>query len=356
MQTVLSNAVILEGEDLEPVKGFLVIKDGKINRISSGMPPSRGIDMKNAILLPPLVNAHTHVGDAAGAELYLGRKHEEVVGPAGLKFKIFKKIPENVRRNAVARAISDMKKLGTIAHVDFREEGVPGVKLLKQCTDASICSIVLGRGKTEREIKEVLEVADGIGLPSIRSLPPKNLRKLSDFVREEGKLLAAHVAETKEEEEKAFAEIGIGEAKLAADARLSFVVHATHSSEGDLRLLKRRKIPVVFCCRSNLLLHAGVPPLAAAMEIDQDFFLGTDNVMVCRPSMWEELHFAMACARLKDPKIGAEEARKILISATTKPARYFGLTTRGIEEGAEATFLVLSRGNNLHGLSKLHAG
>ncbi|MEM3402005.1 MAG: amidohydrolase family protein [Candidatus Hadarchaeales archaeon] len=350
MQTVLLNAVILEGKDLEPIKGFLVIKDGEIARISSGAPSKGGIDMKNAILIPPFVNSHTHIGDAAGAELYLGRGHEEVVGPGGVKFRIFEKISKNLRKDAMAKAIADMKKLGTIAHVDFREEGIEGIKLLKQCADATTRSIILGRGETDREIEGVLQVADGVGLPSVKGMPPEKLKELSNLVKGKGKLLAAHVAEEPPKK------TGVNEVKIAADAGMSFVVHATHCTQEDLEILKRKKIPVVFCCRSNLLLHTGVPPIAKAIEMELDFFLGTDNVMVCRPSMLEELHFAIACARLKDSKIGAEEARKILISATIKPAEYFGLSGGVIEEGAEATFLVLARGSNLLNLKDIHAG
>lgn len=356
MQTVLFNAVILCGEELEPTKGYLVIKEGRISKISSGMPSVRGVDLKNAIVMPPFVNAHTHVGDAAGKDLYLGRPHKEAVGPEGIKFQIFEKFSKSKRREAIAQAISELKRMGTIAHVDFREEGVLGVELLRECMDKHLRSVILGRGKTMAELKEVLRVADGIGLPSVRVLSQKSLKRFSSIVSGKGKHLAAHVAETAEDERATLSETGKSEVRLAVDAGLSFVVHATHCSSDDLELLKKSGIPVVFCCRSNLLLSAGVPPIAAAIHVGLKFFLGTDNVMVNRPSMFEELHFALACARLRDSKIGAEEAKKILISATTEPARFLSLSCSRLEEGAPATFLVLSRGNNLRHLSDLHSG
>ncbi|TEU15032.1 MAG: hypothetical protein E3I12_00880, partial [Hadesarchaea archaeon] len=114
--------------------------------------------------------------------------------------------------------------------------------------------------------------------------------------------------------------------------------------------------PVVFCPRANSLLGVGVPPIHLALATNVRFCLGTDNAMVCQPNMFEELSFAWACLRRADPAAGGEEARKLLKSATLEPLKLFNLPWGPIEAGGSATFMVLTRGNNLMNLTNVHAG
>jgi cytosine/adenosine deaminase-related metal-dependent hydrolase len=356
MRQVFSNAVILEGEDLEITRGYLVVKDREIREISEGSPAGRAIDLKGGIIMPPFINSHTHVGDSVGKELYLGRSQPDVVGPGGIKFRAIEASTPQRIVSSIRATLKDMLRTGTIAHYDFREGGLAGIDLLRKASQPPLRSFVLGRGSNFEEFCEVLMKADGIGVSSIDVLDFKELREISQRARKARKLFTLHAAETLEAQKRSLRTTGKGEIKRALELKPSFIIHATHSSREDLKLLMKRRIPVVFCPRSNHLLSVGSPPIDVAMELGIEFWLGTDNVMISQPNMFEELRFAWACLRLKNKRAGRGEARRLLIAATVAPLRHFNSRGGVLSPGREATFLILSKKNNLTDVVNIHAG
>lgn len=352
---VLSNAIILEGDDLSPVDGYLVVRDGKIEKISEGSPSGLSKDLKRSIIIPPFFNAHTHLGDSRWRELYIGRTQDEVVGPGGLKHKLLREADENELVAAMRESMRSMLTSGTIGFCDFREGGLAGVRLLKKAVIPHIRGFALGRGSTFDECAKVLEEADGIGAPSLDFLSWQELLKVAREARRRAKIFSVHVSETAEAERRSIEKRGEGELSVGLKLNPSFLVHGTHSSEDDLKKARRRKIPVVFCPRANKLLSTGSPPISKALEIDLEFWLGSDNVCVCEPVMFEVLRSAWECVRLENPRAGVEEARHLLMSATTLPSKFF-LKDGSIKEGGDATFVILARRENLRYVEDIFAG
>ena len=346
-QRVLSNATILEGEELEVMRGYLVIRDGIIEKISEGSPSRRGIDLKRGFILPPFVNAHTHVADSVAKELYLGRTQQEVVGPGGEKFRALASRSHSELLASVRATLQDMLSTGTLAHCDFREGGLKGVNLLREASHKVMKSIIMGRPSTLEELDVVLEKSDGIGLPSLDAFDDEGLRLIAERTRRAKKLLSTHVAELASAR---------GEIERALELRPSFIVHATHANKEDFVSVQKNNVPVVFCPRVNSLLGVGVPPIHLALAANARFCFGTDNAMVCQPNMFEELSFAWACLRSAYPAAGGEEARKLLQAATIESLKLFNLPWGTVEEGGSATFMVLTRGNNLTNLTNIYAG
>jgi len=346
-QRVLSNATIFEGEELEVTRGYLVIRDGIIIKISKGSPSGRSTDLKRGFILPPFVNAHTHVADSVAKELYLGRTQQEVVGPGGEKFRALGSHSRSELLASVRATLQDMLRTGTLAHCDFREGGVKGVELLREASHKAVKSIIMGRFSTLEELNVVLKKSDGIGLPSLNAFDEKILRSITNQTRRAKKLFSIHVAELKSARD---------EVERALELRPSFIVHATHANKEDFVSLQKNDVPVVFCPRANSLLGVGTPSIHLALSTNVRFCFGTDNAMVCQPNMFEELSFAWACLRRADPTAGGEEARKLLQAATIEPLNLFNLPWGPVEEGGSATFMVLTRGNNLTNLTNVHSG
>ncbi|MEM2907738.1 MAG: amidohydrolase family protein [Candidatus Hadarchaeales archaeon] len=313
---------------------------------------SRAMDLKRGFVLPPFVNAHTHIADAVSKELYLGKKQYEVVGPGGLKFLALDSAQKSEIIAAMRLAIKDMLRTGTMAHVDFREGGVRGVKLLRAASRYPVTSIALGRPSTIEELEDVLKVADGMGLPSVDAFEQRALERIAHRVSEANKLFAVHVAEERGVSPRAIS----NEIRFALRLRPSFLVHATWAMERDLKTIRRAGVPVVFCPRANSLFGVGVPPLHIALALNIEFCLGTDNVTACQPNMFEELAFTWACLRRANDEVGGEEARRLLKAATLAPLSIFKLPWGAIKEGNPATFLILARGNNLTNLTDVYAG
>jgi len=356
MRQVLANAVILEGKDLEATKGYLVVKDDVIEKISEGSPSGRAVDLKHGFIIPAFVNAHTHVMDSVAKELYIGRTQPEVVGPEGVKFKELNSADTRSLISAAQATLYEMHMSGTLAHCDFREGGVDGVRLLRRFSRVQLRSVILGRPSAPAEFSDLLKEADGLGLPSLDFMRAGELEKTARLTKNAKKLLALHVAETADAQKDSVKKTGKTEVRRALELRPSFVVHATHANKDDLKLLKNKRMPVVFCPRANSLLGAGVPPITQAMQTELEFCFGTDNAMVCQPDMFEELRFAWACLRRSDPSAGSEEARELIKAATLRPARLLKLPWGSIEVGKKVAFTILSRGRNLENIRDVYAG
>jgi len=355
VRQVLYNATLLEGEDLDVSHGYIVVEGSRIEKIGEGMPHTRGIDLKRGFVLPPFVNAHTHLADAIAKELYLGKSQPQVVGPRGAKFREFRRAGRELV-GTIRTIFHDMFKSGTLAHCDFREGGLAGVRTIRRASTPLVKSVILGRPSKLSELSDLLRACDGIGLPSLDAFEPQPLAEIARKVREAGKILSAHVAETEEAQRLSVKKTKTTEVKRALRLYPSLVVHSTWADDEDLRLLARARVPVVFCARANSLLGVGVPPIQRALELGVRFCLGTDNAAVCQPDMFSELSFAWACMRRADSKVGEDEARELLHAATIEPLNIFDLPWKPLEEGAPATFLVLFRGHNLVGLKNVHAG
>lgn len=344
---VISNAIVLEGEELEPTHGYLVVRDGLIEKISEGSPPGRTIDLKRGFILPPFVNAHTHVADSIAKELYLGRTQPQVVGPGGEKSRALGSRSRSELLASIRATLQDMLRTGTLAHCDFREGGVRGVELLRGASHKAIKSIIMGRPSTLGELDVILTKSDGVGLPSLDAFDDEGLWSIAERTRRARKLLSVHVAELAPAQ---------GEIERALELRPSFIVHATHANEEDFVFVQKNNVPIVFCPRANSLLGVGVSPIHLALAANARFCFGTDNAMVCQPNMFDELSFAWACLRSANPAAGGQEARKLLRAATIEPLKLFDLPWGPVEEGREATFVMLARGNNLVNLTDIHAG
>lgn len=353
---ILHNAVLLEGDELEVTSGYLIIRDGVIEEIGEGTPAGRGKDLKRAFIIPPFVNAHTHVADSVAKDIYLGKTQTKVVGPNGAKFRELRSRTESEIIDAVRTTLDDMLRTGTLAHCDFREGGLAGIELLHRSSNPSVHSIILGRPSNSEKLEEILKASDGVGLPSLEGLELIAFKRIAEKVARTKKILAVHVAETADSQRSSISATGKSEVRRALELNPSFLVHCTWATEEDFNHICRAGVPVVFCARANSLLGVGVPPINLALAKGAKFCLGTDNVIVCQPNIFEELSFAWACLRRANGGAGGEEARKLLRSVTVEARKLFSLPWGPIQEGSPATFMVLGRGQNLLNLTDLHAG
>ena len=353
---VLSNAVLLEGDELEVTSGYIVIRDGIIEEIGEGTPPKRGKDLKRAFILPPFINAHTHVADSVAKDIYLGKAQPQVVGSKGAKFRELRSRTESEIIAAVRTTLGDMLHTGTLAHCDFREGGLAGIELLHRASNPLVKSIILGRPSTANEMDEILGASNGIGLPSLEGFEPTALKRIAKKVATAKKIFAVHVAETADAQRASISATGKSEVRRALELDPSFLIHGTWATEEDFDAISRAGVPVVFCARANSLLGVGVPPIHLALATGAKFCLGTDNVTVCQPNIFEELSFAWACLRRTNSGVGGEEARELLRAVTVEPRMLFDLPWGPIQENSPATFMVLARGQNLVNLTDVYTG
>lgn len=301
---------ILRGRELEPIEGRIVIDDaGRIEAVEE-----ESIDSSD-IILPPFVNAHTHIGDSIAKEAGGGLSLEELVAPPdGLKHRLLRQASREELVGAMNRSLQYMQQGGTAACLDFREGDVEGVELLEDAAaDLELEALSFARGSVA-----AMEAGDGFGASGANDADFEAERAAT---REAGKPFGIHAGEADP-----------SDLDGALDLEPDFLVHVVHPEPDHLERIADGEVPIVLCPRSNLVTGVGLPSAAELAE-RTTLALGTDNVMLNSPSMFREMEFLAKCSELS--------AETILRMATINGAELAGLDCGPLEPGAPGKLLVL---------------
>ncbi len=297
-----------------PNGAVLVGPDGRIRDVGPDArvprPPGfEKIDVPGGVLLPGLVNVHTHL---------------ELTGFRGqVEDASFFDWIQHVRRR---KAESAPAHFADAARRGIRECWSQGVTTVADTGDTGAASAALtelgGRGIAYQEVfgphpdqceesftglvaaVERLQASAGPGVrigvsphaPYTVSAPL--FRRVADFARAEGLPIAVHLAESKEE--TAFVTAGAGPfaemwrrreipLPVSAVSSVAFLdscgvlgpnvlaIHAVQASEADLRLLAERGCAVALCPCSNRRHGHGSSPIAGTLRAAIPCGLGTDS-------------------------------------------------------------------------------
>ncbi len=337
---MILQGLILTGEDLDPLEGRLVIESGRIKEIAED-----GIDCRQ-VIMPGLVNSHTHIGDYPFKDQGIGLSIEELVrSPDGLKHRLLEGAGDAELVEGMEAAEAEMVGGGITTFVDFREQGLRGVRLFRRA-NRLIRGLALGRpldldGKLGGELESLLEASDGVGLDSVECYGDDQLEAIR--VASRGKMIGVHAMEARRTPGELERALGI----LGAD----IVVHLTQAHRGDLRRVADAGRSVVVCPRSNMFLGLGTPPLTAMLEEGINIALGSDNCMISSPNIFREMELALTISKVKEPE-------RILMMATGNGARLARIfdETGSIDVGKAADLTVLRMDRSLRHAKDVRAG
>jgi cytosine/adenosine deaminase-related metal-dependent hydrolase len=257
-----------------------------------GTDSTRGRERRvRGIVVPPPVNAHTHLADAVVTQEPPNLTLEQIVEPPdGIKFRALANTSPAIKRAAIRQTLLRMIHEGMGATVDFREEGIPGVELFRSAArglpiDARVLGRPLQRPVDPAELDRLLEVADGVGVSSAREEPVDQRRKIARACHQRRKLYALHASEGVRETPSDY-----------LDPLPDLLVHLTLANASDLEVVADTRVAVAICPRSNALF--GRRPDVALMEQQGiRLLIGTDNAMFHAPSIWREIEFAYVMSR-----------------------------------------------------------
>ncbi len=307
---LIKNASILLGKELEfIVNTNIKIQNQRFARIQPNIGSSmkeETIDCEGLLMIPGLINCHTHIGDSVGKDILLNGSVDEKIHPvSGVKSKILKKTSKEILKNFMKNACTSMLQKGITTFVDFREGGIDGVQLLKNTLHESpIRSIVLGRldyyqdsneirkniplPKTRHsELEELLKKCDGLGISGAN----ENSTAVLNHYSKTSKIRAIHSSETKQSVFVSKKITGKSEAIRAMNMKPHFLVHMTHASLGDLYAASKRTRGIVICPRANASLAEGIPDVELMKKAGCIIALGTDNIMINSPDMFREMDY-----------------------------------------------------------------
>ena len=307
---LIRNVSLLLGRELDYVNTACVrISNKYIEAIRKNLQSKKDeqiIDCEGLLMMPGLINAHTHIGDSIAKDINVDEDVESKIHPVtGFKQKILKSSDVSHLTSFIQSSCLSMIRKGITTFVDFREGGVEGVNILQRASfGIPIRPVILGRidfyqdfksikanspipESKKSDLKNLLNNCDGIGISGPNEFSDSALRHFS----KQKKICAIHSAETEQSNATSSKVTGKSESERALLAKPDFLVHMTYASKKDLQLVSKNKSSIVVCPRANGALAGGIPDVNLMLETGCNVAIGTDNVMINSPDMFKEMDY-----------------------------------------------------------------
>ena len=307
---ILKNVSVLLGKELKYTPSTSIkISEQKFKLIQKNIHPSAkedSFDCEGQLLIPGLINCHTHIGDSIAKDVIINNTVDERIHPVyGVKTKILKKTKPSHLISFMENTCKSMIQKGITTFVDFREGGLDGIEILKKVlAKVPIRSIILGRVEyyqnrkqikqnlnlpveKQHQLVDILKKCDGIGISGANENSNSVLKSYSDTK----KLRAIHSAETLDSIRTSKQITGKSEILRALQLKPHFLVHMTHASKNELFLTSKKTRGIVVCPRANAVLAEGIPDLGMMLKAGCNVAIGTDNVMINSPDIFREMDY-----------------------------------------------------------------
>jgi cytosine/adenosine deaminase-related metal-dependent hydrolase len=362
MITLLKNASLLYGKDLDYIgSADIIVRDGLFDSIIIGGSNDYDssvfdsiVDCEGLLIMPSFINAHTHIADSIAKDIASeGLSFNESIHPVfGVKRRVLNNTREEHLMHFIKASALTMIKNGITTFIDFREQGLHGVRLLKASLNGiSIRCIALGRveyynkdlsDEELREAEDVIEYADGLGLSGANEYSDDALKHLAYIAKARGKLFGLHACESQESYSYSLSKYGVSEVKrILSIARPDFLVHMTNATDDDLMHVKENGIGIVVCPRANASLGVGIPRIWDMLRLGCTIAIGTDNIMLNKPDMFREMEYIWKVSRALKQGVNAKD---ILKMATVNAAMIFRLSKIGyIDAGMRADAIIIDK-------------
>lgn len=360
----LTDCIVLQGPELEPFTCHrLTLEEGTIVELELG-DPCNSLEQGAWVVIPGLCNSHTHMGDSCLPDGATGMTLEQgFFRPQGYKYRELAQQSESDHLDHIRNHLHYMARSGTIRHIDFREQGIYGSRLLKTAADQTgVASIILGQFdqlpfsedqiNTNRdplaaaalsELEDVLQIADGFSESTINDLTDPAWRQIRERTQALGKLRAIHCLENEGYRDLSLRLTGRGDLIRALELYdPDLVIHATVANEQEIDLLSKHRANVVLNPRANANLGLPLPPIAQLLEGQANLLLGTDNGLLNSPNLFAELDFTYKVAKSQYGDAIRPHPQQILKMATSNIRPVLGGEHYGyIDQGLPADLVVL---------------
>ncbi|MEO8303502.1 MAG: TRZ/ATZ family hydrolase [Betaproteobacteria bacterium] len=303
------------------------------------------VAMPNHVLMPGLVNAHTHaamslfrgLADDVPLKVWL----EQRIWPREGKFVDAGFVYDGARLAAAEMLLSgvtccnDMYFYPDASARAFLELGMRamlGLPVLDFPTPyAADADAYLATGLAVRDaLKHESTLAFSLAPHAPYTVSDASWEKIVVYARQLDLPIQTHVAETGLEVTESVARHGLTPLArlhaLGATGPGFIAIHAVHLSEDDIALIATHGGHVVHCPVSNMKLGAGIAPVAALMSRGVNVALGTDGAASNnRLDLLGEMRIAALLAKVATGDPSALPAQRALAAATLCGARALGI-------------------------------
>jgi 5-methylthioadenosine/S-adenosylhomocysteine deaminase len=387
---LLSPTILTMQRGTAPIKSgaIVIIRDriaavGPADRIIKHYPKHRLYRFENTVLMPGLVNLHTH--------LELPRLLDAVRAPAFPDWvlnlvRAKKDLTANDYASTAAQNIKTLIRSGTTTVGEICTHGASPELLKRSGLRAVIYHEMISMDPsspahlwTKATVLPLSQDADMVGLLHISrplsslvqtglsphapyTVSKATLIRIKEVSRKKDLRLAMHVAESRNEIrllqgkksgfEKLYRAAGWDPAWApSADSSIHYLhglgllgknflaVHAVHATDSDILLIRKTRASVAHCPRSNRETHVGKMSLRKFIDAGITVGLGTDS-LASSPSlnMWDEMRYAYRVHR-RD----GVSALTVFTLATTAGASALGMgkETGSLEPGKRADVIAV---------------
>ena len=349
-----SKRQILENQDV-------LINGNKIEKIGKNLKADETIDCSQNIVMPGLINLHTHIGmqllRGIADDMHLKDWLNKKILPAESKLT-----PDKIYV-ASTMAIQEMLRTGTTC---FNDQYISMNKVADAVKEIGIRAFLSrglvdidGKNPTEKRLKETDELANHIKqLKSSRisfAVGPhapytcsKNLLiKSQKLAKKYNVLNHIHIAETRKELADSLKNYGKRPVEyLESIGFLDKKVIAAHCcwiTKGEIKTLAKRGVSVAHCPRSNMkLASGGIMPLKELHEAGVNVGLGTDSAVSNNNlDMFEEMHTCALVQKHNYWDATVAPAQTVFDMATINGAKALRINAGSIEKGKLADLVLL---------------
>jgi 5-methylthioadenosine/S-adenosylhomocysteine deaminase len=349
--------------------GAVAVRGGKIVAVGTRAEVERRfaareiIDATGRVVMPGLINGHTHVPmtlfRGLADDLDLNEWLTKYIFPAEAK-----NVTEEFVRAGARLGLAEMIRGGTTTYCDMyyfedaiadetARAGVRGV------LGETVIDFPVADNKTHEQAMAYVErfvakwknnklITPAVAPHAPYTVSEEHLRNVREFSKRTGAPVVIHVAETRKEVEDITRDHNASPVDYLA--RIGFLsdkviaAHVVHVTGEEIGLLKQNGVGVVHNPQSNMKLASGVAPVPQYLKADVALGLGTDGAASNNDlSMWEEMDTAAKLHKVMsgDPKV--VNALEALEMATIRGARALHLEheTGSLEVGKRADLLVV---------------
>jgi 5-methylthioadenosine/S-adenosylhomocysteine deaminase len=347
------------------VDGGRIVAVGTTTDIIKMYSAPERVDASGKIIIPGLINGHTHIPmtlfRGLADDLDLQEWLTKYIFPAEAK-----NVSEEFVRVGTRLGLAEMIRGGTTTYCDmyYFEDAIADETAkagMRGVLGETVIDFPVADNKTNAEVMAYVETfvrkwkGNELIVPAIAPHAPytvseEHLKAVRAFSDRTGAPIVTHISETKKEVDDSLQAKGASPVDYLS--RIGFLnerviaAHMVWPSPGEIEILRRTGVGVVHNPQSNMKLASGVAPVPKMIAAGVRVGLGTDGAASNNDlSMWEEMDTAAKLHKVfsGDPKVmPAEEALEL---ATIRGAQALHMEKEigSIEKGKRADLVIVDR-------------
>ena len=347
MKILLKNVLMISAYNAEPVKGNVIVENGKIAGINTCDCMEEDQfdeieDLSGLLVIPGAMNTHTHVAMTLFRGFYDGLEMKRWLDSI---LRAETRLYDEAVYYASLVGTAEMVRHGCTAFVDmyFFEDAVA-----RAVRDIGIRAyltrgIVDVDGGLDKRIRENIDIFEqwhgydgriwvGFGPHAPYTCSMRCLEKVARIREELNTFVTIHLYETADERCKYRME----DLEKTGILENAILVHCVHPPENFTEVVGKHRILVSLNPASNMKLGNGIPPFMEYLEKGIPLSVGTDGAASNNSlNVWKELYL---CALIAGDRVNPSELFAMLWEM---PGKFFGKLGR-LQEGYEADLVVIN--------------